>query len=69
MAWVRSACFVASSWKVADEDARLLMEAFYRRLGSGAAPAAALRAARLDRRTAAPHPCHWAAFTLWGLPE
>jgi CHAT domain-containing protein len=61
---------VASSWKVADDDARLLMDVFYRLFaGEGRQAAAALRLAKRERMAAAPHPYHWAAFSLWGLPD
>ena len=59
---------VVSNWRVADEETRALMMAFYQgMLERGLAPGAALREAKLERRAAAPHPSGWAAFVLWGL--
>lgn len=64
---------VASNWKVGDASTRDFMVEFYKqRTREGLAPAAALRAAKLESlRTGGEraHPFHWAAFVLWGLAE
>jgi CHAT domain-containing protein len=59
---------VVSDWKVPDKSTRDLMVAFYTHLRTGKlAPAAALRAAKLEIMKEYPHPYHWAGFVLWGL--
>ena len=63
---------VVSNWKVDDESTRSLMVSTYARIAEGAAPGAALRAAKLERFRRGgvrAHPYHWAAFVLWGLSE
>jgi len=57
---------LATLWTVDDETAATQMAAFYRGLGNGLRPAAALRQAQLELRRAYPHPYHWAAFVLTG---
>lgn len=62
---------VASLWKVDDEASKELMVRFYRERKAGAAPAEALRRAqdeiKADKRWK--HPCYWAAWVVWGLPD
>lgn len=53
---------LVSSWLAHDHSTKLLMEAFYGQLCSGAPPAAALRRAQLEVRETHSHPFHWAAF-------
>jgi len=57
---------VASLWKVSDESTALLMQEFYRRLGEGLAPAAALRESALAVRAKYRHPFYWAPFVVTG---
>ncbi|MEM9244906.1 MAG: CHAT domain-containing protein, partial [Cyanobacteria bacterium P01_F01_bin.153] len=57
---------VASSWKVPDQQTRLLMEEFYDQLLAGKTYAEALRAAQLKVRAQFPNPYYWAAFTVIG---
>ena len=57
---------VASSWKVPDEQTRILMEEFYDQLLAGETYANALRAAQLKVRAQHPNPFYWAAFTVIG---
>ena len=63
---------VAQTWRdfdvllVDDASTARLMRSFYSRLGAGARPAAALRAAQLEQAQAGAHPFHWAAFALHG---
>ncbi|MBI4168804.1 MAG: CHAT domain-containing protein [Acidobacteria bacterium] len=63
---------VVSLWNVNDRATCDLMEAFYRDLLAGSAPAAALRAAKQSlleaNRPADRHPSLWAAFVLVGDP-
>jgi CHAT domain-containing protein len=62
---------VVSDWKVSDAAALRLMRRFYEgMIGSGLAPAAALRAAQLAALRSSSsdsHPYAWAPFVLWGL--
>ena len=64
---------VVSSWRVADESTRDLMQAFYEAMTKqGMAPSAALRHAKrqvIARGGAKAHPYYWAPFVLWGLPN
>jgi hypothetical protein len=57
---------LASQWPVDDEITAGFMSSFYGALAAGQGPAAALRTAQTVTRRAHPHPCHWAAFTLFG---
>jgi CHAT domain-containing protein len=57
---------VASLWKVSDESTAMLMQEFYRRLGEGLAPAAALRESALAVRAKYQHPFYWAPFVVTG---
>lgn len=57
---------VASLWPVDDAQAARQMQHFHAALVAGASPAAALRDAQRRLRATAPHPAHWAAFTVHG---
>ncbi|MFZ2649050.1 MAG: CHAT domain-containing tetratricopeptide repeat protein [Burkholderiaceae bacterium] len=57
---------VASLWPVDDRVTAKFMAHFYAALASERSPAASLRAAQIAVRREHPHPCHWAAFTLFG---
>lgn len=59
---------VGTLWPVDDRAARRFMDRFYAALADGAAPAAALAAARRDLRAepATAHPFYWAGFVLLG---
>ena len=61
---------VVSLWNVADDSTADLMASFYREMGEGRAPAAALREAQLTMLTSEnpEHrlPYHWAAFAFLG---
>jgi len=57
---------VSSLWEVSDDSTALLMTEFYRHLGDGHSPAAALRLASLDVRKVFPHPFYWAPFIVTG---
>jgi CHAT domain-containing protein len=57
---------VVSLWPVHDSTTADLMGGFYRALGAGQSPPAALRAAMLDIRATRPHPYHWAPFVVMG---
>jgi CHAT domain-containing protein len=62
---------LASLWKVEDRATAEFMGRFYRQLGAGLSPAAALRETRLSLlRDGGPgaHPSVWAAFVLIGYP-
>ncbi|MGD1936558.1 MAG: CHAT domain-containing protein [Cyanophyceae cyanobacterium] len=61
-----SSSVVASLWKVPDDSTALLMETFYKELGTGKGKAEALRAAIRTTRAQYPHPRNWAAFVLMG---
>ena len=57
---------VASLWPVDDAVTANFMDVFYAHLVAGQAPAKALQAAQALVRQNHPHPCFWAAFTLYG---
>jgi tetratricopeptide (TPR) repeat protein len=59
---------VASRWNVDSASTASLMERFYRMLGAGSLPTAALQAAAAELREAAhtSHPYYWAAFSVYG---
>jgi CHAT domain-containing protein len=57
---------LASLWPVDDALTDVFMQRFHAGLAGGAGPASALRQAQLDTMQEQPHPCHWAAFTLYG---
>ncbi len=57
---------VASSWKVPDQQTRMLMEEFYDQLLAGKTYAQALRSAQIKVRAEFPNPFYWAAFTVIG---
>lgn len=57
---------LASHWPVDDAATVIWMDHFYAALRAGQPPSAALRVARSALRQSHPHPCHWAAFTLFG---
>ena len=59
---------ISSLWTVDDASTSLLMQEFYRQLGRGSSPAAALRSAALAVRKQYPNPMFWAPFVLTGLP-
>jgi CHAT domain-containing protein len=59
---------VSSLWTVDDASTALLMQEFYRQLGKGLPPAAALRSGALAVRKQYPNPMFWAPFVLTGLP-
>ena len=63
---VGASTLVVSLWVVQDETTASLMEKYYARLGDGAAPAEALRAAQLAIKDERPHPYYWAPFVLVG---
>jgi CHAT domain-containing protein len=44
------------------------MRRFYRFLGAGHTPAAAMRLGQLELRREYPHPYHWAPFLVIGRP-
>ncbi len=59
---------VAGLWDVDDQSTALLMERFYARLGAGAAPAVALRDAKLSLLKSGGNfrkPYYWAAFAVF----
>jgi CHAT domain-containing protein len=53
---------VMSLWKVPDDQTRMLMTEFYRRILSGEARAGALREAQRLMKASHPDPVNWAAF-------
>ncbi len=57
---------VASLWPVDDQITSQFMACFYAALARDRPAAAALREAQVAIRRDHPHPCHWAAFTLFG---
>jgi CHAT domain-containing protein/Tfp pilus assembly protein PilF len=63
---VGASTLVVSLWLVQDEATAELMEKYYERLGDGASPAEALRAAQLEIKDERPHPYYWAPFVLVG---
>jgi CHAT domain-containing protein len=66
-----SSRIAVSLWEVSDMATAELMESFYRGMRGGAAPAAALRDAKLNMlksaRPAYRHPYFWAPFVITGL--
>jgi CHAT domain-containing protein len=63
-----SASVVVSLWAVNDASTAQLMAGFYAHLDAGLGPAAALRAAQIELRSATPHPFYWAPFLVMGRP-
>jgi CHAT domain-containing protein len=63
---VGASTLVVSLWLVQDEATASLMGKYYERLGDGASPAEALRAAQLEIKGQRPHPYYWAPFVLVG---
>jgi CHAT domain-containing protein len=59
---------VVSLWPVADAPTARLMEQFYRRLGQGQRPAAALAAARRELQRQGAPARDWAGFVYYGAP-
>ena len=57
---------IGSLWPVADEPARQLFDAFYRRLAQGASVADALRAAQLEQIAAGVPAEDWASVEVFG---
>jgi CHAT domain-containing protein len=57
---------VASLWKVSDESTGMLMQEFYRQMGLGMLPAAALRQSVLAVKARYKHPFYWAPFVVTG---
>jgi CHAT domain-containing protein len=57
---------VMSLWKVPDEQTRMLMTEFYRRILAGETRAGALRAAQLHIKASDPDPLNWGAFICQG---
>jgi CHAT domain-containing protein len=60
---------VMSLWKVPDDETRVLMEDFYRRLLAGEGRAEALRQAQLAMKAKYPDPFYWGAFICQGDPS
>ncbi|WP_086829125.1 CHAT domain-containing protein [Streptomyces sp. NRRL B-24572] len=62
-------CVAAPLWAVDDASTAAMMAAFYNGLANGLTPACALRAAQreLAAQTGTSHPCHWAAFQIFGV--
>jgi len=66
---------ICSLWKVDDEATKVLMVKFYElwnpKKGKGLPAATALRQAQAAVRSHKrwEHPCYWAAWVLWGLPD
>jgi CHAT domain-containing protein/tetratricopeptide (TPR) repeat protein len=59
---------VMSLWKIPDEETRMLMEGFYKRILEGRPRAEALREAQLEVRAVAAEPLFWGAFISQGDP-
>jgi tetratricopeptide (TPR) repeat protein/CHAT domain-containing protein len=57
-----------SLWKIPDEETRMLMEGFYKRILEGKPRADALREAQLAVKAAIPEPLYWGAFICQGDP-
>ncbi|MGA2401542.1 MAG: tetratricopeptide repeat protein [Syntrophobacteraceae bacterium] len=57
-----------SLWKIPDEETRMLMEGFYKRILEGRPRAEALREAQLEVKAASPDPLFWGAFISQGDP-
>jgi CHAT domain-containing protein len=53
-------------WRVDDDAAAALMQAFYRNLRTGTGPAQAMQMVALKVRKKYPHPYYWAAFVTEG---
>jgi CHAT domain-containing protein/tetratricopeptide (TPR) repeat protein len=62
---------ISTLWNIDDAASAGLMDAFYRRLGSGESAAVALRQAQIEtmRSEGHGHPKYWAAFMLTGDPQ
>ncbi len=59
---------VMSLWKIPDEETRMLMEGFYKRILEGKPRAEALREAQLEVKAVSPDPLFWGAFISQGDP-
>ncbi len=59
---------VMSLWKIPDEETRMLMEGFYKRILEGMPRAEALREAQLEVKAVAAEPLYWGAFISQGDP-
>lgn len=59
---------VMSLWKIPDEETRMLMEGFYKRILEGTPRAEALRESQLEVRAVAAEPLFWGAFISQGDP-
>jgi CHAT domain-containing protein len=59
---------VATGWRIADQSAGRLVEAFYAGLAAGNSVGDALRAAKLEAIRAGAPPSEWAAFVAVGDP-
>ncbi|MGO8944244.1 MAG: tetratricopeptide repeat protein [Syntrophobacteraceae bacterium] len=59
---------VMSLWKIPDEETRMLMEGFYKRVLEGRPRAEALREAQLEVKATSPEPLFWGAFISQGDP-
>ena len=57
-----------SLWKIPDEETRMLMEGFYKRILEGRPRAEALREAQLEVKAVSPDPLFWGAFISQGDP-
>jgi tetratricopeptide (TPR) repeat protein/CHAT domain-containing protein len=57
-----------SLWKIPDDETRMLMEGFYKRMLEGKPRAEALREAQLAVRAVSPEPLFWGAFICQGDP-
>jgi hypothetical protein len=62
---------LVSLWKVADEETKTLMVAYYQRLAQGSGRSSSLRATQLDMlaQRATAHPYYWASFVYYGDPS
>lgn len=61
------ASMLVSHWPAHDDASTLLMTAWYRARGTGAAPARALAVAQSVTRKQFPHPALWSAFYVGGI--
>lgn len=59
---------IASLWLVKDENTAALMATYYRKLGEGLSPAAALCEAQRAAHRAGMSPYYWAPFSAFGRP-
>ncbi len=59
---------VMSLWKIPDEETRMLMEGFYKRILEGRPRAEALREAQLEVKAVSAEPLFWGAFISQGDP-